>query len=52
MKMEHRLVAPHAGAVTLAVRRGDRVALDEVLATIDPQLHEPHDEVRDERNPR
>ncbi|MBO3103466.1 ATP-binding protein [Cellulomonas fengjieae] len=34
MKMEHRVVAPSDGIVTLAVRPTDRVALDHVVATI------------------
>lgn len=34
MKMEHRVVAPSDGIVTLTVRPTDRVALDHVVATI------------------
>ncbi len=34
MKMEHRVVAPRDGIVTLTVRPTDRVALDHVVATI------------------
>ena len=34
MKMEHRVVAPSDGVVTLAVRPTDQVALDHVVATI------------------
>lgn len=36
MKMEHKLVAPVDGTVTLSARPGDLVKLDELLATIDP----------------
>lgn len=36
MKMEHKLVAPVTGTVTLSARPGDLVKLDELLATIDP----------------
>ncbi|NNC13333.1 acetyl/propionyl-CoA carboxylase subunit alpha [Planctomonas sp. JC2975] len=35
MKMEHRLTAPHAGVVRLAVGVGDRVASEQVLASVD-----------------
>jgi acetyl-CoA/propionyl-CoA carboxylase biotin carboxyl carrier protein len=34
MKMEHRVVAPSDGIVTLTVRPTDQVALDHVVATI------------------
>ncbi|MBO9556033.1 biotin carboxylase N-terminal domain-containing protein [Cellulomonas sp.] len=40
MKMEHRVVAPGDGIVTLAVRPTDRVALDHVVATIHGHPHE------------
>lgn len=36
MKMEHRLTATTDGVVTLQARPADRVALDQVLATITP----------------
>lgn len=36
MKMEHKLIAPVAGTVTLSARPGDLVKLDELLATIEP----------------
>jgi acetyl-CoA/propionyl-CoA carboxylase biotin carboxyl carrier protein len=36
MKMEHRLTAATAGAVTLTVSVGDVVSLDQVVATITP----------------
>lgn len=36
MKMEHRLTATTDGVVTLEARPADRVALDQVLATITP----------------
>lgn len=36
MKMEHKLVAPVAGIVTLTAKPGDLVKLNELLATIDP----------------
>ncbi len=36
MKMEHKLVAPVAGTVTLTARPGDVVKLDELLASIEP----------------
>lgn len=46
MKMEHRLVAPQDGVVTLSVRPADQVRLDDVVATIAPRTHEhsTHDE--------
>ncbi|WP_456821117.1 acetyl/propionyl/methylcrotonyl-CoA carboxylase subunit alpha [Cellulomonas sp. URHB0016] len=40
MKMEHRVVAPGDGIVTLTVRPTDRVALDHVVATISGHPHE------------
>ncbi|MDM7856277.1 ATP-binding protein [Cellulomonas alba] len=40
MKMEHRLVAPQDGVVTLRVRPTDRVTLDQVVAVIAPSPHE------------
>jgi acetyl-CoA/propionyl-CoA carboxylase biotin carboxyl carrier protein len=40
MKMEHRVVAPGDGIVTLTVRPTDRVALDHVVATITGHPHE------------
>jgi len=40
MKMEHRVVAPSDGIVTLMVRPTDRVALDHVVATITGHPHE------------
>ena len=36
MKMEHALVAPVAGTLTITVREGDQVRLDQVVASIDP----------------
>ena len=36
MKMEHALVAPHAGAVSLRVRPGDLVRRDQVVAVVTP----------------
>ncbi len=36
MKMEHTLVAPLAGVVTVNVKTGDLVKLDQVVATIEP----------------
>jgi acetyl-CoA/propionyl-CoA carboxylase biotin carboxyl carrier protein len=35
MKMEHRLVAPVAGTVTLHVASGDLVRLDQLVARVD-----------------
>jgi acetyl-CoA/propionyl-CoA carboxylase biotin carboxyl carrier protein len=40
MKMEHRLAATTDGIVTLAARPADRVALDQVVATIAADPHE------------
>ena len=40
MKMEHRVVAPSDGIVTLTVRPTDQVALDQVVATIAPRPHD------------
>ncbi|WP_265522721.1 acetyl/propionyl/methylcrotonyl-CoA carboxylase subunit alpha [Oerskovia flava] len=36
MKMEHALVAPHAGTAHVSVRPGDLVRLDQVVAVVDP----------------
>jgi acetyl-CoA/propionyl-CoA carboxylase biotin carboxyl carrier protein len=36
MKMEHTMLAPVAGVVTLTVSTGDQVRLDQVVARIDP----------------
>jgi len=36
MKMEHKLLAPVAGRVTLSLRVGDLVTLDQVVAQIEP----------------
>ena len=36
MKMEHKLVAPQAGTVTISVGPGDLVRLDQVVATVTP----------------
>lgn len=46
MKMEHKLVAPVAGTVTLSARPGDLVKLDELLATVTPV--EPRDSITPE----
>lgn len=43
MKMEHRVVAPSDGLVTLMVRPADRVALDHIVATLTPHPHDPHE---------
>ncbi|MDT0167131.1 biotin carboxylase N-terminal domain-containing protein [Actinotalea sp. AC32] len=40
MKMEHRVLAPSDGIVTLTVRPADRVALDQVVATVTAEAHE------------
>ncbi|WP_034223209.1 acetyl-CoA carboxylase biotin carboxyl carrier protein subunit, partial [Actinotalea ferrariae] len=40
MKMEHRLAATSDGIVTLTARPADRVALDQVVATIAAHPHE------------
>jgi len=40
MKMEHRLLAPHDGVVTVTVRPADQVRLDHVVATIAPRPHD------------
>ena len=37
MKMEHKLLAPVAGTVTLSLRVGDLVTLDQVVAQITPR---------------
>jgi acetyl-CoA/propionyl-CoA carboxylase biotin carboxyl carrier protein len=40
MKMEHKLLSPTAGVVTIDVSAGDLVSLDQVVATISPSgLH-------------
>ncbi|MEO8528850.1 MAG: biotin carboxylase N-terminal domain-containing protein [Pseudolysinimonas sp.] len=36
MKMEHALVAPHAGTVRISVRPGDLVRRDQVVAVVEP----------------
>jgi acetyl-CoA/propionyl-CoA carboxylase biotin carboxyl carrier protein len=36
MKMEHKMLAPTAGVVTIDVQKGDRVTLDQVVAFINP----------------
>lgn len=36
MKMEHAMLAPIAGIVTITVRSGDQVRLDQVVALIEP----------------
>ncbi|SEN96676.1 biotin/lipoyl-binding protein [Cryobacterium sp. TMT1-3] len=36
MKMEHKLVAPHAGTVTISVAPGELVCLDQIVATVTP----------------
>ena len=41
MKMEHRVLAPFAGSVRLAVANGEQVARDQQLARVDP--HEAPD---------
>jgi acetyl-CoA/propionyl-CoA carboxylase, biotin carboxylase, biotin carboxyl carrier protein len=43
MKMEHRLLATTDGTVTLAARPADRVALDQVVATIHPHSPDTHE---------
>ncbi|MGO1182365.1 MAG: biotin carboxylase N-terminal domain-containing protein [Micrococcaceae bacterium] len=53
MKMEHRLTAPLAGTVTLAVRVGETVKLGQVLATVtaltdNPDVVEPHTDQPDQ----
>jgi acetyl-CoA/propionyl-CoA carboxylase biotin carboxyl carrier protein len=41
MKMEHAITAPHDGVVTaLAVRVGDQVTVDQLLATVTPDAEE------------
>jgi len=42
MKMEHPVVAPHAGVVRLDVAAGDQVRRDQVLAHVSADA-EPHD---------
>ncbi|PVE73760.1 acetyl/propionyl-CoA carboxylase subunit alpha [Microbacterium testaceum] len=41
MKMEHTIVAPHAGIVRLRTVAGARVARDAVVATVAPAVSEP-----------
>ena len=41
MKMEHKLVAPHAGTVTISVTPGDLVRLDQIVATVTPEPASP-----------
>jgi acetyl-CoA/propionyl-CoA carboxylase biotin carboxyl carrier protein len=36
MKMEHKMLAPTSGVVTVDVQNGDQVRLDEVVASINP----------------
>ena len=36
MKMEHKMLSPTAGVVTIDVNQGDLVSLDQVVASIDP----------------
>ena len=49
MKMEHALVASVAGTLTIAVRKGDQVRLDQVVASIDPHASiNPHEGARHE----
>jgi acetyl-CoA/propionyl-CoA carboxylase biotin carboxyl carrier protein len=36
MKMEHKMLSPTAGVVTIGVSTGDLVSLDQVVASIDP----------------
>jgi len=42
MKMEHTVVAPHAGTVRLRTAAGAQVARDAVVATVTPGVPEPH----------
>jgi acetyl-CoA/propionyl-CoA carboxylase biotin carboxyl carrier protein len=37
MKMEHKMLSPTAGVVTIGVSQGDLVSLDQVVATISPR---------------
>jgi len=41
MKMEHALVAPHAGTVSLRVQTGDLVRRDQVVAIVTPDPRIP-----------
>ncbi len=43
MKMEHTVVAPHAGTVRLRTAASAQVARDAVVATVTPEVGEPHD---------
>ncbi|TBN57119.1 ATP-grasp domain-containing protein [Glaciihabitans arcticus] len=43
MKMEHKLLAPVAGTVTLSLRVGDLVTLDQVVAQITTPHQEEHE---------
>jgi acetyl-CoA/propionyl-CoA carboxylase biotin carboxyl carrier protein len=43
MKMEHTLLAPLAGVVTMTVHPGDLVRLDQVVARIDPHEGAHHE---------
>jgi acetyl-CoA/propionyl-CoA carboxylase, biotin carboxylase, biotin carboxyl carrier protein len=38
MKMEHKMLSPTAGVVTIDVSQGDLVSLDQVVATISPRV--------------
>ncbi|WP_350224137.1 biotin carboxylase N-terminal domain-containing protein [Microbacterium sp. lyk4-40-TSB-66] len=41
MKMEHTVMAPHAGTVRLRTAAGAQVARDAVVATVKPEIPEP-----------
>ncbi|TFD73690.1 acetyl/propionyl/methylcrotonyl-CoA carboxylase subunit alpha [Cryobacterium gelidum] len=41
MKMEHKLVAPLPGTVTITVTPGDLVSLDQIVATVTPAPADP-----------
>ncbi|SDO92156.1 acetyl-CoA/propionyl-CoA carboxylase, biotin carboxylase, biotin carboxyl carrier protein [Microbacterium testaceum StLB037] len=43
MKMEHTVVAPHAGTVRLRTSAGSQVARDAVVATVSPEIPQSHD---------
>ncbi|MFJ4160708.1 acetyl/propionyl/methylcrotonyl-CoA carboxylase subunit alpha [Microbacterium testaceum] len=43
MKMEHTVVAPHAGTVRLRTSAGAQVARDAVVATVTPETPHSHD---------
>jgi len=43
MKMEHTVVAPHAGTVRLRTSAGSQVARDAVVATVSPEIPHSHD---------